>query len=94
MKARTAAEAKEFTDIPNIGPRMAADFRQLGLRKPMDLAGNDAYALYRKMCRVSGMRQDPCVLDTYMAAVVFMEGGKPAAWWTFTKKRKDRYPNL
>lgn len=94
MKAKNAAAAQKFTDIPNIGPRMADDFRQLGLRAPADLAGKDAYALYQKMCRISGVRQDPCVLDTYMAAVDFMNGAKPKMWWTYTPLRKKQYPKL
>lgn len=94
MKARTAAEVKRFTDIPNIGKRMEEDFRELGLRVPQDLAGKDPYQLYQKMCRVSGVRQDPCVLDTYMAAVDFMEGGRAQTWWSFTADRKKKYPNL
>ncbi len=94
MKARTAKEVQKFTDIPNIGPAMANDFRELGLKSPADLKEKDAYVLYKKMCRISGVRQDPCVLDTYMAAIDFMNGGKVRMWWTYTPLRKKQYPNL
>jgi hypothetical protein len=31
------------------------------------------------------------VLDTFMAAVAFAEGGPPLPWWAFTEARKARY---
>jgi hypothetical protein len=94
MKAARVSEVRKFTDIPNIGPRMAEDFERLGITTPEDLPGKDPYKLYLKMCRLSGSRQDPCVLDTYIAAVRFMEGAKPAPWWAYTAERKRRYPDL
>ena len=61
-------------DIPNVGPAIAADFRQLGITTPGDLVGRDPYALYDELCRVTGVRHDPCVLDTFIAAVRYMAG--------------------
>ena len=90
MKAKTAQEAKRFTDIPNIGPRMAEDFRLLGLRVPADLAGKDPLELYETLCRKTNTRQDPCVLDTFMAAVDFMDGAKARPWWAYASERKKR----
>ena len=31
---------------------------------------------------------DPCVIDVFMSAIDFMEGGEPSAWWEFTNERK------
>ncbi len=93
-KASCAAECERFEQIPNIGKAMAGDFRQLGFVHPRELAGQDALALYQRMCRLSGQRQDPCVLDTFMAAVEFMEGGPVKAWWEYTDERKRRFPGL
>jgi hypothetical protein len=93
-KAVSAAEVIAFQQIPNIGPRMQDDFIRLGIIKPAMLAGKDPLKLYHKMCTVSGVRQDPCVLDTYMAAVDFMNGNQPKDWWKFTKERKAKYPNI
>jgi hypothetical protein len=94
MKARLATEVKTFTDIPNIGPAMVRDFAQLGIKKPQDLKKQDPFKMYEKMCRVSGVRQDPCVLDTYLAAVDFMNGAPPHPWWHYTKGRKKNYPDI
>lgn len=93
-KATHAAECERFEQIPNIGRAMAADFRQLGFVHPRELAGQDPLSLYQRMVRLSGQRQDPCVLDTYMAAVDFMQGGPVRACWEYTLERKRRFPDL
>ncbi len=94
MKARIAKDAKVFTDIPNIGPAVAKRLLLLGLHEPKDLKGKDAFALYTKTCRLSGRREDPCLLDTYMAAVDFMDGAIARNWFMYTKSRKKKYPNI
>ena len=83
-----------LTDLPNIGPAMAGDLRLLGFRKPQDLAGQDAFALYRRLCGLTGCRQDPCVLDTLLSAVDFIDGGDARPWWHYTAGRKARWPSL
>ena len=94
MKARTVKEVKKFQDIPNIGPAMERDFVLIDLKNPKDLQGKDPLALYKKICHIRGVRQDPCVLDVYMAAVDFMNGKPAHPWWHYTKIRKKKYPNL
>jgi hypothetical protein len=94
MKAERASQVQKFTDIPNVGPRIAEDFRRLGIMTPEKLAGKDPYRLYKNMCKITGTRQDPCVLDTYIATVRFMQGGKPLSWWSYTAERKRKYPDL
>lgn len=93
-KAASVAECVELRQIPNIVPSMVRDFELMGIRRPADLVGADPFALYQKICKLTGQRHDPCVLDTYMAAVDFMNGGPPRDWWSFTPKRKREYPDL
>src|ERR1700680_4965290 len=76
-------------DIPNVGPAVAADLRQLGIRSPGELSGRDPYALYDDLCRLTGQRHDPCLLDTFIAVVRFMEGGPKKPWWAYTAERKQ-----
>lgn len=78
----------KLTDIPNIGPAMVRDFAVLGITKPAELVGCDPYFLYMQLCARTGKRHDPCVCDTFIAAVRFMETGKKKPWWAFTKERK------
>jgi len=90
-KAASAAECERLEQLPNIGPAMAADLRALGIVHPRELAQRDALALYQALCAHSGKRQDPCVLDTFMAATDFMRGAQAAPWWAYTAQRKLRY---
>lgn len=94
MKARRAADAKKLSDIPNIGPAMVRDFTVLGIYRPNDLVGQDAFGLYTSICTIRGTRQDPCVLDTYMAAIDFMQGAPARSWWYYTKIRKKKYKTI
>ena len=75
-------------DLPNIGPAIAADFVRLGIRTPRALAGRDPYALYDELNRVTGTRHDPCLLDTFISAVRFMDGAPAKPWWKYTAERK------
>ena len=87
-KARRAADCEALEQLPNIGPALAADLRSIGVVHPRELAARDAFVLYQALCAKSGKRQDPCVLDTFMAATDFMSGAPAAPWWTYTAQRK------
>src|SRR5437762_5545271 len=80
-KAANAAECKTLEQLPNIGPSLAADLRLIGIREPKQLRGKDAFVLYQRLCAATGQRQDPCVLDTFMAATDFMSAAPAAPWW-------------
>ena len=93
-KAVRAAEALALEQIPNIGPALARDLRMIGITAPRQLKRRRALNLYRDLSIAKGARQDPCVLDTFIAAVDFMNGGAPAPWFSFTAARKRRHPDL
>lgn len=93
-KATRIDDCQRLEDLPNVGPAMAGDLRLLGIRAPRELAGRDPLALYRALSRATGTRQDPCVLDTFIAAVRFAEGGPALPWWHHTAERKRRFPDL
>ena len=54
----------------------------------------DAFVLYQALCAKTGKRQDPCVLDTFMAVTDFMRGGAAAPWWAYTPQRKLLYGQI
>ncbi len=93
-KAKNAAEYLRLEQLPNIGPSLAADLRSIGIEHPSDLCGQNAFHLYHRLCEVSGQRQDPCVLDTFMAATDFMCGAVAAPWWKYTPERKATFGAL
>ena len=72
-KAGAAQDVATLEDIPNVGPA--------------DLPGRDPYALYEDLCEKTGQRHDPCLLDTFIAAVRFMAGKPKKPWWAYTAER-------
>lgn len=93
-KARHAGECEVLEQLPNIGPSLAADLWLLGVNHPGELATRDAYQLYQSLCAITGRRQDPCVLDTFLAAVDFMRGAQARPWWAYTAGRKAVYGRI
>jgi len=87
-KAATAEDCLVLEQLPNVGPAMAADLRLLDIHTPQALRGRDGLQLYHALCTATGQRHDPCVLDTLLAVVDFMNGAPPAPWWAYTKQRK------
>ena len=89
MKKATADhDAVRLENIPNIGTAVAADLRQLGIAEPADLLDRDPYEMYDDLCLLTGQRHDPCLLDTFIAAVRFMHGEPNKPWWKYTTERK------
>ena len=74
--------------FPTSAPAVAAGLRRLGVTAPADLPGRDPYALYEDLCERAGERHDPCLLDTFIAAVRYLEGAPKRPWWKYTAERK------
>src|SRR3954447_15459828 len=90
--AKVRTDVARLEDIPNVGVSVAGDLRQLGITSPGELPGRNPYAMYDDLCRITGQRHDPCLLDTFIAAVRYMEGGPKTPWWVFTAERKRVLP--
>lgn len=93
-KAKTVADCASLEQLPNIGPAMAQDLRSIGIEDPQALARADAFQLYRKLCEATGVRQDPCVLDTFLAVTDFARGAPAAPWWAYTALRKATFGSI
>lgn len=89
MKAQTASDTKRLEDIPNVGKSIANDLRSMDIFEPKQLIGKDPYKLYHHLGEIMGVRNDPCVCDTMIAAVRFMEGSEALPWWYYTQERKQ-----
>lgn len=81
----------DFEQIVNVGPSIADDFRRMGFKKPIELRGKDPWRLYTRISTIDRQVHDPCVLDTFMSAVDFMNGSPPRKWWKYTSDRKRIY---
>ena len=83
-------EIMKLQDIPNVGKAIEKNFILLGIREPIELIGKDPYQMYSDLCNITGNRHDPCIVDVFISAVSYMEGGPPKKWWEFTKERKKK----
>lgn len=82
--------ASELQTIPNIGPAVARKLERLGIERVDDLRGPDPDELFERLCALDARRHDPCLLDTFAAAVDFANGAPPRAWWEYSRERKAR----
>ena len=88
MPHQTARD--ELRQLRNIGKAMRRDFELLGMHTVRQLAHCDADTLYARIQTLTGSRQDPCVWDTYAAAIHQARTGEALPWWAFTRIRKQR----
>src|SRR5215469_11838289 len=88
-----ATTTRQLGDLFSIGPAMLRDFEMLGIRSVAELAKREPMQMYRKLERLTGSPQDPCVLDTFCAAVAQARDPRLPAeqmqWWYWSQKRKD-----
>ncbi len=82
--------ADELTTIPNVGPKVAARLRRLGIERVEDLKGADAEELFERTCTMEQRREDPCLLDTFHAAVDYATTGESRPWWEYSRDRLAR----
>ena len=87
-KALHAEQVQKLTDIPNVGVSIAQDLIGLGIKTPEAVTSMDPLATYDALRTPMGERHDPCLLDAFMAAHAFMNGGPTQPWWNFTEQRK------
>ncbi len=78
-----------LTDLPNIGKSLASDLLTIGINEPNQLIGQSPYQMYEALCKITGKRHDPCVLDVFISITRFMEGEPPKPWWEYTAERKE-----
>ena len=89
-----AEKTRKLGNLISVGPAMLRDFELLGIRSVAGLARQNPQRMYEKMERATGQRQDPCVLDTFCAAVAQAKNPRLAVekcqWWWWSKRRKKR----
>jgi hypothetical protein len=96
MRKKTIAAASEpsvvteLGQLRNIGKAMLKDFDLLDITSVQQLASCDADKLYARIQQLTNMRHDPCVWDTYAAAIHQAKTGEALPWWEFTRVRKVR----
>lgn len=78
--------------LRGVGPSILADLKSLGIGSVEQLARQDGTKLYQRLCRKTGVRQDPCVLDTLRCAVAQARDPnlprEQQDWWWWSRQRK------
>jgi hypothetical protein len=90
QRAQPEATNIELGDLRNIGTAMLKDFELLSITSVKQLARCNADELYARIQDLTHTRHDPCVWDTYAAAIHQAKTGAALPWWDFTKVRKAR----
>jgi hypothetical protein len=83
-------KADELLQLRNIGKAMRSDFALLGINSVAQLAKQEADKLYARIQTLTGTKHDPCVWDTFAAAIHQARTGEALPWWHFTKIRKQQ----
>jgi hypothetical protein len=89
-----ATTSRQLADLISIGPAMLRDFEMLGIRSVAQLAKQNPQGMYGRLNRLTGQRQDPCVLDVFCAAVAQARNPRlpveKCQWWFWSRKRKQQ----
>lgn len=84
---------RKLGQLVSIGPAMLRDFEMLGIHNVAQLARRNPQRMYQDLCRLTGTRQDPCVLDTFSAAVAQARDPllppEQCQWWYWSRRRKN-----
>jgi hypothetical protein len=85
-------EARALRDLWSVGPAIERDLKSLGVHSVAQLARRSPERLYRHLERMTGRKQDPCVLDTFRAAVAqALDPNLPpeeCVWWYYSRLRR------
>ena len=91
--ARALSRSQPLGLLISVGPAALRDFERLGIRSVAQLARQSPRQLYQRLNRVTGQRQDICVLDVFAAAVAQARNPRLPAeqcrWWYWSRRRKS-----
>ena len=84
---RSATIARELQQIPGVGPSIAQDLLDLGVRRIADLRDRDPQAMYESLGAMRGMHIDRCMLYVFRCAVYYASRSRHdpelLKWWNW-----------
>jgi hypothetical protein len=93
-KNREAEAAADLRRIPGVGPSIAGDLLELGVRRVEDLRGADPQKLYLRHCSQKGCKVDRCWLYVARCAVYFASAKRhdpdKLKWWNWKDGKGGR----
>jgi len=90
------SKPRKIGHLISVGPRTLEDFTRLGIKTISKLAQQNPHALYKKLCKITQIRHDPCVEDVFAAAIAqaqdvnLPEEQKHWAYWSAVRKIRPR----
>jgi hypothetical protein len=88
-----AESLKDLRRIPGVGPSIARDLYELGVRRVADLKKADPEDLYERRCVQQGVRIDRCLLYVFRCAVYFAShkahDPELLKWWNWKDRPAD-----
>jgi nucleotidyltransferase/DNA polymerase involved in DNA repair len=85
-----------LSELVSVGPATVKDLEILGISDVVTLAKQDADELHSRLSRLTGIRQDICVLDVFTAAIAqARDPNLPAEqkrWYYWSRLRKGTGP--
>ncbi|HVO44081.1 MAG TPA: helix-hairpin-helix domain-containing protein, partial [Aggregatilineales bacterium] len=72
VEADKKSVLKAFQGIPGVGPSIANDLWNIGLRSVDELYGADPDDLYQRACAYEGTTIDRCLLYVFRCAVYYV----------------------
>lgn len=85
-----AAPRDELIALMNVGKATRGWLAELGIDDVATLARQNADELYVRLQRQRGVAFDPCLHDTFRAAIVEANTGERRPWYDYTLERKRR----
>jgi hypothetical protein len=78
-------------EIPGVGPSIAKDLWELGIRRIGDLRGKDPERLYLRRCEQQQASIDRCLLYVFRCAVYYASHQRHdpelLKWWNWKDRR-------
>ena len=92
--ARRENEFRKLPDLVSVGPATIKDLAEIGISSVHDLREQRAEDLFERLCAVTKVRHDPCVIDVFRAAIEQAKDPHLALqkcqWWYWSRVRKGR----
>ena len=88
MKKR---EISDLQEIPGVGPSIARDLFQIGIRRVSDLKNKLPEKLYDAACKRAGKKIDRCLLYVFRCAVYYASQRRHnpelLKWWNWKDEK-------
>ena len=89
---------QDLTTIPGVGPSIAKDLSDLGMKKVADLAERDPQKLYDDLCELRGAHIDRCVLYVFRCATYYAgrrdHDPELLKWWNWKDRTHGKSVNV